>query len=201
MGLEDKDNNGRTHEPSLRELTSDLDGLRDLVFSKINSLRDLFDERDKLYRERIDAQKEALLTALNANKEQTKASFDASEKAIVKAEDAQRAYNASHNDLIRKMEFMLPQSEARLKWDTIDKETGEIRRELTNNRELIQKEIQNLRSEFMKEVGSIRTFQSEGTGRSVGQHLVGTTVVSVIQVILSLLMIASIASVFLLKKP
>ena len=90
--------NGRTHEPNLRELTSDLDGLKNLFFEKVKSLRDLMDERHSLYKERADSQKTAVDDALAAQKEQTSAAFVSSEKAIVKAEEAQTAYNTRSNE-------------------------------------------------------------------------------------------------------
>jgi hypothetical protein len=89
--------NGRTHEPSLREITVELDGLRALLLSKLDSMRELLKERDEARRTAVDA-------ALTAVKEQTKASFEASEKAIIKAEEAQKSYNVAHNDLARKMD-------------------------------------------------------------------------------------------------
>lgn len=105
----------RTHEATLRELTIDVDGTKELLSAQLNSLKVLIDERDRLYKERDDARrtavdaalaaaKAAVDAALIAVKEQTKASFEASEKAIVKAEEAQKSYNTSHNDLARKMD-------------------------------------------------------------------------------------------------
>jgi hypothetical protein len=67
--------NGRTHEPSLRELTAELDGLRDVIFEKIGAARVVMDERDKRYEERF--------TAMN---EKTQSAIAASEKAVTKAE-------------------------------------------------------------------------------------------------------------------
>lgn len=55
------------------------------------------------------------LSVLNAL-ERTSISFNASQRAIDKAEEAQKTYNTSHNDLARKMEeqynHMLPRAEA-----------------------------------------------------------------------------------------
>jgi len=83
-------------------------------------LRALMDERDRLYKERDDSRRTAVDAALAAVKEQTKSSFEASEKAIVKAEEAQKAYNQTHNDLTRKMDqqgketMPRPETESRL---------------------------------------------------------------------------------------
>lgn len=94
----------RTHEPSLRELTANLDGLRELLLSKLEAAKEVSTERDRLYAERDAARRAAVDAALVAMKEQTSQSFAASEKAIVKAEEAQHAYNVVHNDLARKMD-------------------------------------------------------------------------------------------------
>lgn len=59
----------------------------------IKSFEALMDERDRRYAERFEAMEK--LTA---------AAFTSNERAIGKAEEAQRAYNTSHNDLTRKME-------------------------------------------------------------------------------------------------
>jgi len=59
----------------------------------IKSFEALMDERDRRYAERFEAMEK--LTA---------AAFTSNERAIGKAEEAQRVYNTSHNDLTRKME-------------------------------------------------------------------------------------------------
>jgi hypothetical protein len=75
----------------------------------------LIESNDKRYNERFEAQDKAVAAALAAQKELTSAAFASSEKAIVKAEDSQRTYNAGHNDLSRKMEeqykLMVPLTE------------------------------------------------------------------------------------------
>ena len=98
MPEKDFSNGTRTHEPSLRELTVDMDGKVDTINEKIKNLHNLIDERDRLYSERNDSQKVAVDAALAAAKEQTGASFASSEKAIVKAENAQNEYNARSNE-------------------------------------------------------------------------------------------------------
>jgi hypothetical protein len=63
----------------------------------------LIEANDKRYKEESDNQKLAVKDALAAQKELTVAAFNSSEKAIVKAEEAQRSYNVNHNDLLRQM--------------------------------------------------------------------------------------------------
>lgn len=73
----DKDN-GRTHDPNLRELTNELDGVKEVLTSEIARLRDISNERDRRYEDRFKAMDEKTMLALNA-----------SEKAVTKAEIAQ----------------------------------------------------------------------------------------------------------------
>jgi len=122
---------GRTHDPTLHELTAELDGLRELLLAKLESNREILDERDRLYKERDDARRTAVDAALAAVKEQTKASFDASEKAIVKAEEAQKAYNSSHNDLARKMDEQnkatMPRAETEARFSALEEKISALR--------------------------------------------------------------------------
>lgn len=124
-------NGARTHEPTLRELTTELDGLRELLLAKLEASKEVINERDKLYKERDDSRRTAVDAALAAAKEQTKASFDASEKAIVKAEEAQKSYNVAHNDLARKMDEQnkatMPRLESQQRFDNIAKEVAELK--------------------------------------------------------------------------
>lgn len=83
--------------------------------------------------------REHLEHRIDALKELMMATFVASEKAIVKAEEAQFAYNSTHNDLARKMDQqykeMVPRQEANLKWDGFEKDLEELRKGIANLRE------------------------------------------------------------------
>jgi hypothetical protein len=72
------DKGGRTHEPSLRELTAELDGVNNVLSQQITSLREVVDERDRRYEDRFTAMDEKTGLALTS-----------SEKAVTKAEVAQ----------------------------------------------------------------------------------------------------------------
>jgi hypothetical protein len=167
-------NGSRTHEPNLRELTAQLDGLKELLNTRITSVETVMNERHQLYKERADSQKVAVDDALAAAKEQTSASFAASEKAIVKAEESQRTYNQGHNDLSRKMESqyatMVPQPEAKLKWDAIDKALEEMRKETSIARTNEQVALNALRTEMMREIQSLRESRSVGTGKEEARY-------------------------------
>lgn len=115
-----------------------IDSLKEYIETRIHdlershvSLREINDERDRLYKERDDSRRTAVDAALTAVKEQTKASFEASEKAIVKAEDAQKSYNQSHNDLARKMDDQgkgtMPRSETESRFRSLEEKINEVK--------------------------------------------------------------------------
>jgi len=104
-----KPETGRTHEPALREVVADLDGLRLLHEEKIaNAIRRMedveerlgekMDERDKRYTERDESRTTAVNAALIAAKELNAASQASSKEAIIKAESAQQSYNERSNE-------------------------------------------------------------------------------------------------------
>jgi len=131
--------NGRTHEPSLRELTAELDGLRELALAKLSGLREILDERDRLYKERDESRKTAVDAALQAAKEKTADAFLASEKAIVKAEDAQKEYNERSNEFRGTLEdqarTLLPRFEADSRFGAQDEKLEALRKEVQSLRE------------------------------------------------------------------
>lgn len=96
--MTDTTNGGRTHEPSLRELTAQLDDLKELVDIKDTATRELMHERDRRYEDRFKGQETAVAAALAAQKELTTSAFASSEKAIGKAETAQSDYNVRSNE-------------------------------------------------------------------------------------------------------
>jgi hypothetical protein len=200
--MEKRCDNGRTHDPTLRELTEILDRTKELLLDKIENLSDIMDERDRLYKERYDSQKTAVDDALAAQKEQTAQSFAASEKAIVKAEDSQRIYNQGHNDLTHKMEVqytsMVPQAEAKLKWDAIDKAIEENRKTVDEARNQRHTELAGLRTELMKEIQNLRESRSIGEGNTLGLKQGWNVIVIVLGLIISA--IAAVAALGLVVR-
>lgn len=138
--MTEKPTNGdRTHEPNLREVVSELDGLRDLAFSKLTALRELIDERDRLYSTVAAGQKTAVDAALLAQEKLVSAAFLASEKAIVKAEDAQREYNARSNEFRGQLDdqakTLLSRVEATTEFKSRDDKIEQINRDIRDLRE------------------------------------------------------------------
>jgi hypothetical protein len=101
-----------------------VDTLHEHVVSLLSDLEQLFTQRF------TDSEKAAAV-ALTAVKDHTKSSFEASEKAIVKAEEAQKAYNTSHNDLARKMDEQskatMPRSETEARFRALEEKITELR--------------------------------------------------------------------------
>lgn len=72
--------NGRTHEPSLRELTADLDGVEAVLAEKIEGLKETMKNNDRRYEERFKAMDEKTSLALTASKEAVGKAETATEK-------------------------------------------------------------------------------------------------------------------------
>lgn len=163
------DTNGRTHEPSLRELTGQLDDLKELLLAKHQSIIQVMDERDKLYTDRANSSKTAVDAALKAAETLTNASFAASEKAIGKADANAEKWRENANEWRAAMQDREVKFAARIEMDN---------------------EFKNLRAEL----ASLKESRSQVTGRSEGNHAMWGYIIGAVSFILMLL---SIAAVFL----
>jgi len=130
--------NGRTHEPSLREITGDVDALRELM-----------DERDRRYEDRFNAQQKAVEAALAAQEKQTLAAFNSGEKAIAKQEAAQASYNERTNEfrgqLADQARTFIPRIETEQGFKQVALEIERIREEIRREHDGLKKEIASLR--------------------------------------------------------
>ena len=106
---------------------------------QVKALRELVDERDRLYKERDESRRTAVDAALTAAKEKTTDAFIASEKAIVKAEDAQREYNARSNEFRGQLDdqakTLMPRFEADSKFRAQEDKVEALRKEVQSLRE------------------------------------------------------------------
>ncbi len=177
--------NGRTHEPNLRELTAQLDDLKELMAVEIRAVREVMSERDKRYDSQFKSGETAVASALAAAEKQTTAAFLSSEKAIVKAEEAQKAYNQTHNDLNRKMDdqykSMMPRPEAEKQFESWGNKMADAKEQLGNTREEVLRELGILRESSSREIGALRTAlmaeiqglresRTDTAGRASGLH-------------------------------
>ena len=146
-------------------------------------LERIIEERDRLYDIRFRASETAMSAALTAQEKQTNASFTASEKAIVKAEDAQREYNVRSNEFRGQLDdqakLLMPRSEALIATRALDDKLGGIKGELERRLEAINKEL-----------ASLRESRSESTGRDMGSHAVWGYLLAAITVVGSLVGLA-----------
>lgn len=135
------ENNGRTHEPNLRELTAELDGMRREFAARFDGIVKVMDERDKLYKERAEGSKTAVDAALKAADTFNSANSMASEKAVTKSELNAEKWRDNANEWRGAM---------------IDRESKFASRVEVDN------EIRNM----AKEIASLRETRSEGTGKT-----------------------------------
>ena len=126
--MKETEDNGRTHEPSLRELTAELDGTKELFVTQLGSIGTLMDERDKRYEERFKAMDEKTGLALTSSKE-----------AVTKAETATEkrfdAVNEFRGTLSDQASTLLPRAEAGARFSGYDEKLEEIKKEIVFLRE------------------------------------------------------------------
>ena len=118
--------NGRTHEPSLRELTAEMDGLRNVMSAKFERVDTKMDERDRRYEDRFIAMDDKTSLALNA-----------SEKAVVKAETATEkrfdGVNEFRGTLSDQAANLLPRAEANAKFTALEEKFLSLKDELSRS--------------------------------------------------------------------
>jgi hypothetical protein len=107
--------NGRTHEPSLREVVAQLDGLKELMQAEFEAVKLLANERDRLYKERAENSEKSVTIALQAQKIMTEAAFASADKAVTKADAAAEkrfdAVNEFREQLSDQAAAFLPRAE------------------------------------------------------------------------------------------
>ncbi len=160
----DEKNGARTHEPSLREITAELDGLRELFKSKYEALAKIMDERDKLYTERAVSSKNNIDVALKAAEILNNTIFAAGEKAIAKSDINSDKWRENANEWRGAM---------------MDREAKFA------SRQDIESEFKSVRVEL----ASLRESRSEGAGRSAGVHYLWAAGVAAVGALLGLVSI------------
>lgn len=146
------DSESRTHEPDLRELTAELDGLRQLMLSMFQNQKDIMNERDKRYEERADAAKEA-----------SKAAQMASERAGEKTEMALKEYKIGSNEWRDTVKSLVASMPTRIEMDALTK--------------MFDQKIERTEAE----VRLVRETVGTGSGKSAGVEAMWNKVVQIIQ--------------------
>jgi hypothetical protein len=130
------DINGRTHEPSLREVTSQLDGLKELM-----------DERDRRYEERFKAMDEKTGLALTS-----------SEKAVTKAETATEkrfdSVNEFRDTLRDQAALLMPRPETQALFKAYEEK-------IENMKGTFQKTL----DDHKEDINNLQMSRSEGGGK------------------------------------
>lgn len=145
--------------------------------------------------QRSDAAEKAVQAALAAQKELTNAAFASSEKAITKAEEAQKSYNQTHNDLSRKMDEqykeMMPRSESLARHGANETRYQELKDDFSKLRVEVKDGLSQLRIELMREIGGLRESRSEGTGEKGGRMSQQQLMMMIVSLVVALIVIGS----------
>lgn len=139
----------RTHEPSLRELTADLDGLRELLLSKLEAQSDALAAADKRYEQRFMAQEGAVTSALNAQEKAVNAAMIAADRAVSKVETANdkrfESVNEFRAQLADQAAGFLPRNEGSIRFDGVSEKLESQRKTVDARLEQIRIELQHIR--------------------------------------------------------
>lgn len=150
---------------------------------------------ESLMAQGFDSQKEAVQAALAAQKELTNAAFASSEKAITKAEEAQKSYNQTHNDLSRKMDEqykeMMPRSESLARHGANEIRYQELKDDFSKLRVEVKDDFSKMRIELMKEIGGLRESRSEGAGEKGGRMSQQQLMMMIVSLVAALIVIGS----------
>ena len=101
--------------------------------------KDVLKERDRRYEERFVALEKILSASILSLKELNSQAFAASEKAIVKAEEAQRAYNERSNEFRGQLDdqahMLVPRAEADAKFSALEIRIEDVKKQVNELRE------------------------------------------------------------------
>jgi hypothetical protein len=137
-------------------------------------LERIVDERDRQYDMRFRAAEIAVQAALLAQKEAVTSAFAASEKAIIKAEEAQKDYNLRSNEFRGQLDdqakLLMQRAEALGLFKAHDDKLEAMRiffeSRLESQRLAFDKSVENL----TKEIAGLRESRSEIGGKSTGAN-------------------------------
>ncbi len=139
----------------------------------------IMDERDRLYLARFDASALSVTTALAAQEKAVAAAFLASEKAIIKAEDAQREYNTRSNEFRGQLDDQAKTLMPRIETMGLFKAAYD---RMEQQREAFEKSVETL----TKEVAGLRESRSEGHGNKVSTRETMSYVVTAIMLVITI---------------
>ena len=150
---------------------------REYVVIELRALRELLSERDRRYEQRFLDQERAVVAALAAQKELTASAFAASEKAIVKAENAQQEYNVRSNEFRGQLDdqakTLMPRRETEQLMAAVNDNVERLRMDVIAIRDDVNR---RLGGDARAQIGTARLHWTVGTviaAVAVGVSLVG----------------------------
>jgi hypothetical protein len=142
MGLkETRSRSATVSKPDTDKTCSSVDLLArvSVIEVQVRAVEKLMDERDRLYLEKFRASEVAVDRAITASDKQTATSFLASEKAIMKAEEAQREYNIRSNEFRGQLDdqakTLMPRLETQTLFKAYEDKLEDMKRQLSELRE------------------------------------------------------------------
>ena len=114
----------------------------------------LMKERDRLYQERHTSNEKSVAAALAAVEKQTTLSFESQKEAVRKAEQSQKEYNSTHNDLLRRMDKQYEDTFPR-------REFTQVHADLTARIDLETKSRMDDRINHSKEITDLRDTRAD----------------------------------------
>ena len=163
--MAERDQNGtRTHEPSLRELSFDVDGcakaitaLRELLLAKIEAQAEAICAADKRYEQRFIAQEGAVASALTAQEKAVQAALIAADRAVSKVETANEKRFENMNEfraqLADQAAGFIQRSEASIRFDSVTERIESSKKTFEEKHDLARTELQLIRNELAGSAG------------------------------------------------
>ena len=177
--MAERDANGtRIHEPSLRDLSFDVDGctkaitaLRELLLAKIEAQSDALAAADKRYEQRFIAQEGAVSSALMSQEKAVGAALVAADRAVSKVETANEkrfeAVNEFRAQLADQAAGFIPRNEATIRFDSVIDRISGMQRQFDDKHEQARSEIQ-----------VIRTDQTLALGKGAGMNQIWSYIIA-----------------------
>ncbi len=164
--------------------------LREFFNTKIENVLTLITGNDRNYKTQFDNAKEAVSVALAAQEKSTANAFLASEKAIVKAEDAQKDYNARSNEFRGQLDdqakTLMPRLETVGLFKSMDDKLIAIQASFESK--LAEQRISNEKifDAIVKDIASLRESRSGAEGKVSQQSLNVTMILAVAALIIGI---------------
>jgi ATP-dependent Clp protease ATP-binding subunit ClpA len=145
-----------------------LDTLHEHLVSMIEASDRLMVERDRMYDMRFRTAETAVNAALVAQDKQTSSSFLASEKAVLKAEEAQREYNVRSNEFRGQLDdqakMLMPRAEVAALLKAMEEKIISVKNELETRIGGQNAAAEKSYQEVRKDIQGLREYRSQATG-------------------------------------